>query len=179
MREVRVVGVPYVAVKSGRPALMDVMGGAVEIIVCDPSSPDARAMSDALWEEVQQRYGFTAPNPFDPGDFAGPVGGFWVAVDSERKPVGSIAVAPLDPPAAELDVLYVAPEQRRAGVARLLLAALESHSRGAGVAVLRLRAGEPQPEALRFYTAAGFVPIPPFGKWIGDDTARCFEKALT
>jgi putative acetyltransferase len=173
------VGVACAAVKSGRPALMDSMGWAVEIIACDPSSPDARAMSDALWEEIQQRYGFTAPNPFEPENFAGPVGGFWVAVDSEQKPVGSIAVTPLDPPAAELDVMYVAPEQRRAGVARMLLAALESHSRSAGVGVLRLRAGEPQPEALQFYTAAGFVPIPPFGKWVGDDTARCFEKALT
>jgi GNAT superfamily N-acetyltransferase len=158
---------------------MNFMGGAVEIIACDPSSPDARVMSEALWEEIQQRYGFAAPNPFEPGDFTGPVGGFWVAVDSERKPIGSIAVTPLDPPAAELDVMYVAPEQRRAGVARMLLAALESYSRSAGVGVLRLRAGEPQPEALGFYTAARFVPIPPFGKWVSDDTARCFEKVLT
>jgi putative acetyltransferase len=51
--------------------------------------------------------------------------------------------------------------------------------RDAGVGVLRLRAGEPQPEALRFYAAAGFLPIPPFGKWVDDDTARCFEKLLT
>ena len=167
------------AVKSSRPALMDFMGGAVEIVACDPSSPDARAMSDALWEEIQRRYGFTAPNPFEPGHFTGPVGGFWVAVNSEGKPVGSVAVTPLDPPAAELDVMYVAPEHRRAGVARLLLAAVESHARSAGIGVLRLRAGEPQPEALRFYAAAGFVPIPPFGKWVGDDTARCFEKLLT
>lgn len=167
------------AVKSSRPALMDFVGGAVEIVACDPSSPDARAMSDALWEEIQRRYGFTAPNPFEPGHFTGPVGGFWVAVNSEGKPVGSVAVTPLDPPAAELDVMYVAPEHRRAGVARLLLAAVESHARSAGIGVLRLRAGEPQPEALRFYAAAGFVPIPPFGKWVGDDTARCFEKLLT
>jgi GNAT superfamily N-acetyltransferase len=134
---------------------MDFMGGAVEIVACDPSSLDARAMSDALWEEIQRRYGFTAPNPFEPGHFTGPVGGFWVAVNSEGKPVGSVAVTPLDPPAAELDVMYVAPQNRRAGVARLLLAAVESHARGAGIGVLRLRAGEPQPEALHFYAAAG------------------------
>ncbi|MGH2394300.1 MAG: GNAT family N-acetyltransferase, partial [Candidatus Limnocylindria bacterium] len=95
---------------------MDSMGGAVEDIACDPSSPHGQAMSEALWEEVQRRYGFTAPNPFEPGEFAGPVGGFWVAVDSERKPVGSIAITPLDPATAELDVMYVAPDHRRAGV---------------------------------------------------------------
>jgi putative acetyltransferase len=149
----------------------------IVISACDPFSRPARAMSDALWEEIQDRYQFTAPNPVDPAAFTGPVGGFWVATDGDR-PVGSIALTPLDPPAAELDVMYVAPDYRRAGVARALLASLEQHAREAGVTVVRLRAGEPQPEALRFYAAAGFVPIEPFGKWIGDDTARCFEKVL-
>ena len=134
-------------------------------------------MSDALWAEIQRRYRFTAPNPFDPADFAGPLGGFWVAT-VDGSPVGSIALTPLDPPAAELDVVYVVPDHRRARVAQALLAALEEHACVAGVTVLRLRAGEPQPEALRFYRAAGFTPIEPFGRWVGDDTARCFEKSL-
>lgn len=147
------------------------------ISAVDPFSPPARAMSDALWEEIQRRYGFTAANPVDPGGFTGPVGGFWLATYAGR-PVGSIALTPLDLPAAELDVMYVAPGHRGKGLAQALLAALQDHARTVGVVVLRLRAGEPQPEALRFYTAAGFTPIPPFGKWVGDDTARCFEKSL-
>jgi len=74
--------------------------------------------------------------------------------------------------------MYVVPGHRGKGVARALLAALEGHARSAGVSVLRLRAGEPQPEALRFFVAAGFAPIAAFGRWIADDTARCFEKIL-
>lgn len=74
--------------------------------------------------------------------------------------------------------MYVAPGYRGKGLAQVLLAALEDHARAVGVAVLCLRAGEPHPEALRFYTAAGFRPIPPFGKWVGDDSARCFEKSI-
>lgn len=144
----------------------------------DPFSPPARAMSDALWDEIQQRYGFTAPNPVDPASFIGSAYGFWVATD-EGHPVGSIALCPLDSPgAAELDVMYVTPGSRGKGLAQALLAALEDHARAAGVTLIRLRAGEPQPEALRFYAAAGFTPIPPFGKWVGDETARCFEKTL-
>jgi GNAT superfamily N-acetyltransferase len=152
-------------------------GRPIDVALCDPASASARAMSEALWDEIQRRYGFTAPNPFDPADFAGPAGGFWLA-RAGGDPIGSIALTPLEPPAAELDVMYVAPDHRRGGVAQALLAALEEHARAAGVAVLRLRAGEPQPEALRFYRAAGFTPIEPFGKWVGDDTARCFEKRL-
>lgn len=153
------------------------MSRNIVITACDPYSPPARALSDALWEEIQSRYGFTAANPVDPAAFTGPVGGFWVATHNNH-PVGSVALTPLEPPAAELDVMYVIPEHRGTGVARALLATLEDHARAAGVAVLRLRAGEPQPEALRFYAAAGFAPIAPFGNWIGDDTARCFEKTL-
>jgi putative acetyltransferase len=138
-------------------------------------------MASALWDEIQRRYGFTAEDPFDPAAFTGRVGAFWVAVDDGR-PVGSIALSPLTDPeddaAAELDVMYVVPEHRGAGVAQALLAALEEHARDVGVSVVRLRAGEPQPEAMRFYTAAGFTPTSPFGRWVGDDTARCFEKSL-
>lgn len=153
------------------------MAGKLTIVACDPFSPTARALSDALWGEIQSRYGFAAPNPLDPRAFTGPVGGFWIAAD-DGHPVGSIALTPLFDHAAELDVMYVVPGHRRSGVARALLAVLEEHARTAGVRVLRLRAGEPQPEALRFYIAAGFAPIAPFGHWIGDDTARCFEKTL-
>jgi GNAT superfamily N-acetyltransferase len=134
-------------------------------------------LSDALWDEIQRRYGFVAPNPFDPAACAGPVGGFWLARVNNDE-VGSVALIPQDLPAAELDLMYVAPEHRGTGVGRALLAALEQHARAAGVTVLRLRAGDPQPEALRFYGTAGFVAIEPFGRWIGDDTARCFEKTL-
>jgi putative acetyltransferase len=153
------------------------MGTPIVVSKIDPASPPARALSDALWEEIQRRYGFVAPNPFDPAACTGPVGGFWVASDSKDQ-VGSVALIPLDPPAAELDIMYVAPQHRGTGVGRALLAALEQHARAAGITVVRLRAGDPQPEALRFYAAAGFVPIQPFGRWIGDDTARCFEKTL-
>lgn len=153
------------------------MTSSIVISPCDPFSPPARALSDALWDEIQQRYGFAAPNPLDPAAFTGPIGGFWMATDA-GQPVGSIALTPLESPAAELDVMYVAPGHRGAGVAQALLAALEDHARAAGVSVLRLRAGDPQPEAVRFYLAAGFTPIPPFGRWIGDPTARCFGKTL-
>ena len=153
-------------------------GSIIVASSCAPFSPPATALSGALWDEIQHRYGFTASNPLDRAAFTEPVGGFWVATVNGH-PVGSIALAPLEGPAAETDVMYVAPQHRGTGVAQVLLAALEDHARAAGVSVLRLRAGEPQPEALAFYTAAGFMPIPPFGKWIGDDTARCFEKFLS
>ena len=91
-------------------------------------------------------------------------------------------MSPTDTPGiAELDVMYVVPQQRGTGLAQALLATLatlEEHARSAGVTRLRLRAGEPQPEALQVYAAAGFTPIPPVGRWVHDETARCLEKVL-
>jgi len=111
----------------------------VQIAACDPASSAARAMGEALWEEIQRRYGFTAPYPFDPADYAGPVGGFWIALLDDR-PVGSVALAERADGDAELDVMYVAPDARGAGVAQALLAALEEHARSRGVRRLVLRA---------------------------------------
>ena len=77
----------------------------VVIAPVDPLSAPARELNDALWLEIQQRYGFEASNPADLAALVGPVGGFWVATDSGR-PVGSIALAPLDVlGAAELDIM--------------------------------------------------------------------------
>ncbi|HZG93725.1 MAG TPA: GNAT family N-acetyltransferase [Mycobacteriales bacterium] len=149
----------------------------VQIAACDPASSAARAMGEALWEEIQRRYGFTAPYPFDPADYAGPVGGFWIALLDDR-PVGSVALAERADGDAELDVMYVAPDARGAGVAQALLAALEEHARSRGVRRLVLRAGEPQPEAMRFYAAAGFTRIPVFGKWVEDPTSICLAKPV-
>lgn len=147
------------------------------VVASDPAGTAARTMAAALWSEIQERYGFAAPDPFDPADFSAEGAGFWVAFDGER-PIGSIGLLPLDEDAAELDVMYVVPAVRGAGVAQRLLAQLERHAVATGFARIRLRAGSPQPEAVRFYEKCGFGRIPAFGKWVGDDTAWCFEKPL-
>ena len=134
-------------------------------------------MLDALWDEIQRRYGFTAPNGIHPEDFSGSRAGFWVALAGE-SPVGSIAIKPLSEDAAELDAMYVVPEFRGRGVAQRLMHTLEDHARQHGFAFVRLRAGGPQPEAVRFYEKMGFHRIPCFGRWVADDTAWCFEKAV-
>lgn len=145
----------------------------------DPSSPVARGLQEALWVEIQRRYGFTAPNPFDPASFRGPIGGFWIATDIEGLPMGCVGLTPLaEPGVAELDVMYVEASHRRRGAARALLAAVDEHATAHDLHTIRLRAGDPQPEAMALYAAAGYRPIPPFGHWVGDETARCLEKRL-
>ena len=143
----------------------------------DPASPAARTMMNALWEEIQTRYDFKSPNPFDPASFAQTRAGFWIAI-ANNEPVGSIAIAPLSEHEAELDIMYVAPSLRGSGIAQELMVLLEKHAIENDFTIIKLRAGAPQPEALRFYEKSGFIRIAPFGKWINDNTAICFQKEL-
>jgi len=66
---------------------------------------------------------------------------------------------------AEVKRMYVRPAARGAGIARAILARLESEARTAGLPVLRLETGDEQHEALRLYRRYGFTDCPPFGAY--------------
>jgi GNAT superfamily N-acetyltransferase len=55
--------------------------------------------------------------------------------------------------------MYVAPQARGQGVARVLLTALEDAARELGYAKVRLDTGPEQPHARRLYESAGYVEI--------------------
>ncbi|TGL60630.1 GNAT family N-acetyltransferase [Leptospira sarikeiensis] len=149
----------------------------IKIKLEDPNSKSAVSMMNALWEEIQTRYGFQAPNPMKGEDFQGPKTGFWIA-ESEENPIGSIAIVPWNDSVAELDVMYVDPKFRGTGVASDLIISLENFAKENGFTSIRLRAGAPQPEALRFYEKHGYSRIDSFGRWASDETAWCYEKKI-
>ncbi len=149
----------------------------IHIVPADARSREARLMADALWAEIQERYGFQADhNPMELEAMATPPGGFWLALDGD-VPVGSAGLVVRDA-YAELDAVYVAPSHRRRGLATRLLRRVDEHALATGQTTLRLRAGDPQPEALELYRRNGYVVIPAFDHWADDPTAVCFEKHL-
>ena len=81
---------------------------------------------------------------------------------SELIAVGGVTVDPYsaDSAVGRIRHVYVRRSERRAGVGRHLLAALEAHARGHFRAlVLRTDAAA----ATRFYVALGYAPLPPGG----------------
>ncbi|MDF3822263.1 GNAT family N-acetyltransferase [Leptospira sp. 96542] len=147
---------------------------AVEFL--DPSS---QLCIDNLWEEIQNRYGFKAPNPMEFSDFLPPKGRFWIAENTETgAAMGSVAYSKLNDSQCELDAVYVFPEFRKQNVAISLLDELSKQANADGYMSMVLRAGIPQPEALSLYKKYGFKEIPKFGKWVSDPTAVCFEKNI-
>ena len=78
----------------------------------------------------------------------------------------------------ELKRMYVRPQFRGLGLAKLLLEHLAEYARGFGVTILRLETGIAQSEAIGLYERAGFHQIPPFGQYRPDPLSRFYEKRI-
>jgi GNAT superfamily N-acetyltransferase len=79
----------------------------------------------------------------------------------------------------EIKRMYVRPEFRGLGFAKLMLKQLEDHARFHNVTLLRLETGIHQLEAIGLYEREGFYRIPPFGPYTDDPLSLCYEKRLT
>lgn len=91
-------------------------------------------------------------------DFSPPTGGF-VAVYSNGSPIAGGGVKQLGEGVGEIKRMYVSPEMRGRGVARLLLGGLEALGRDLGYGALRLDTGPEQPHARALYLSAGYLEI--------------------
>jgi 2-hydroxychromene-2-carboxylate isomerase/GNAT superfamily N-acetyltransferase len=88
--------------------------------------------------------------------YAGPRGGFWVAEDATGALVGTFGLESAGAGAAELRRMYVAPEARRRGIARAMLAEAERVVAGWGLSRLVLSTAEIQEAALALYRGTGY-----------------------
>jgi ribosomal protein S18 acetylase RimI-like enzyme len=146
----------------------------------DPRSPEARALFAALWTELGSLYARNeGPPAFDPEGLRADGAGFLVArTRAGGKAVGCGAFRPLAPGVAEIKHVYVEPGQRGRGLARRLLAELETRARAAGYRVVRLETGRLQQAALELYAKAGYGPVSCWGDYALDPLSVCYEKAL-
>ena len=78
----------------------------------------------------------------------------------------------------ELKRMYVSPRARGQGVAKKLLARLESEAIGAGCQWLNLETGPYQPEALALYASTGYARRGPFGDYKSDPLSVFMQKHL-
>ena len=145
---------------------------------------DAWSLIEAVQEEYVRRYGGRDETPLEPAMFEPPTGSFFVgyladeavASGAWRRRTDVEAFGSTD--AAEVKRMYVAPTARGRGVARAMLAHLETTAREAGAAVMVLETGAAQPEAIALYGSSGYVPIPSFGYYKDSPVNRCFARDL-
>jgi len=146
--------------------------------------PDAQRLVEAVQGEYVARYGGRDDTPLDPSAFADPTGALYVGY-LDGAPVVSGALRFRDDVealgvrrTAEVKRMYVVPAARGQGLARRMLAHLESAAMEAGCAVVILETGERQPEAIALYTSAGYQTIPGFGFYRDSPLSRCFARRV-
>jgi len=80
---------------------------------------------------------------------------------------------------AEIKRMYVLPDFRGRGLARLVLEELESWAAQLGFEKCLLETGKKQPEAIGLYVKCGYSIIPNYGQYRGVENSVCFEKILS
>lgn len=71
----------------------------------------------------------------------------------------------------EIKRMYVRPQFRGSGLAKLMLDHLAAHAQAHDINLLRLETGIHQREAIGLYERSGFYRIPPFGRYTDDPSA--------
>ncbi len=143
----------------------------MELRAEDPTTPLARQMQKAMNADVMARY----PNGLTRA--AEPVFELFFVGHTAAGPVACGGLCRYDEETGEIRRMYVAPSARGQGHARRLLEALLTEARQRGYQRVRLETGVAQPEAVRLYERAGFLPIPAYGIYVDEPQSLCFEIA--
>jgi GNAT superfamily N-acetyltransferase len=151
----------------------------VEIVVADPAGADARRCIRAYFAELDRR----SPTGFDPAagisaephELVPPAGLFLIA-HLRGEPVGCGAVKHHAGGPSHIKRMWVAESARGLGIARRLLARLETHIAGTGVAIAQLETHDTLVEAIAMYRDSGYVEVPAFND--EPHPQHWFEKRL-
>ena len=162
--------------------------GVLRIERVDYGHPDAMQLIAEVQAEYVVRYGGPDKTPLDPLMFVPPLGSFFVGylpLDRTERPAATGAWRVHDDVeafgtrrTAEIKRMYVVPPARAAGLARRVLAHLETTAAAEGAEAMILETGTAQPEAIALYTSSGYEPIPSFGYYKDEPLNRCFAKLL-
>jgi GNAT superfamily N-acetyltransferase len=142
-------------------------------------STDAQRLIAALDAHLASRY--SAEQRFGPNlrpQQIAPGLGTFVIARAEGRAVGCGAVRRLDEMSAEVKRMYVEPELRGRGIAKLILDHLEAAALVMGIRRLVLETGINQAEAIGLYRRMGFDPVRCWGEYADVLTSVCFEKGI-
>ncbi|USB32677.1 GNAT family N-acetyltransferase [Paenibacillus sp. YPG26] len=105
--------------------------------------------------------------------------GYFVVAYEDGTPVGCGGFLPYPEEGfAELKRFFVDPAHRNKGIARQLLTHLEEEAGKRGFRTIRLETGEPQVEAVSFYTKHEYMVIERYGEYANCESSLCMEKQI-
>lgn len=149
----------------------------VEISLERPDSDDARTLIGELeaylipLSPAESRHGYSIEKLIEE-DVP-----FFIIRDN-GTPVGCGGIKLFGTEYSEIKRMYVRPQFRGLGFAKLMLDHLATYARSNGVSILRLETGIAQKAAIALYERSGFRSIPPFGAYKPDPLSRFYEKQI-
>lgn len=153
------------------------MSSTIEISLERPDSDDARALIAELEAYLiplsppESRHGYSVEKLIEEEV------SFFIIRD-KGTPVACGGVKLFGTEYGEIKRMYVRPQFRGSGFAKLMLDHLADYARSHGVAILRLETGIAQQAAIALYERSGFRSITPFGDYKLDPLSRFYEKRI-
>jgi GNAT superfamily N-acetyltransferase len=149
---------------------------ALEIRTVPAGEPPAADLVEAMVAEGVQVYGRRLDvegAPTATAEQMGPPGGTFLVIYEDGRPLAGGGVKRLSEDVGEIKRMYVVPEARSRGLARVLLGALEDAARALGYTRVRLDTGPRQPHARALYESVGYRPVAayndnPFASYWGE-----------
>jgi GNAT superfamily N-acetyltransferase len=149
----------------------------ISIVRDTRDSPHLQELVRLLDADLNNRYGILQAQ-FDQYNSLASVDGAVIAyLDDEA--IGCGCFRRSDAQTVEIKRMFVRPENRGSGAARLLLVELEKWAVEAGFSRAILETGIKQPEAIRFYKKSGYSKIDNYGQYAGMESSVCMGKSLS
>ena len=142
-----------------------------------PDTTDAIALITELEAELEPLYPRTSRHGYSVEKLIAQNVAFFL-VRHDGAPAGCGGVQFFGTEYGELKRMYVRPEFRGLGMAKLMLNHLEDHAHSQEIGILRLETGIYQYAAIGLYERMGYQGIPPFGAYREDPNSVFYEKYL-
>ena len=142
-----------------------------------PDTTDARALISELEALLEPLYPRPSRHGYSVEKLLAEAVAFFL-IRQDGAPAGCGGIQLFGAEYGEVKRMYVRPQFRGLGLARLMLGHLADYARDRGVGLLRLETGIHQHAAIGLYERAGFRRIPPFEDYTEDPLSRCYEKDI-
>lgn len=150
---------------------------AMSVAIESPRQPEVERLMEISDAFAAEMYPPDSCYLLDVSELEAPGVTLFVArVDGEALGMAAIVFGAHEHP--ELKRLVVDDRARGQGLGGQLLAAIEQHAREAGATVIQLETGPLSTAAIALYTKHGYVTIPNFGPYVGDEFSLCMAKTL-
>jgi putative acetyltransferase len=142
-----------------------------------PDTADAQALIVELESELEPLYPRESRHGYSVEKLLAEGVAFFL-IREDGMPAGCGGVKLFGNEYGEIKRMYVRPQFRGFGFAKLMLNHLTDYARSHGIGLLRLETGIHQQAAIRLYKRMGFQSIPPFGEYKEDPLSRFYEKRI-